>query len=150
MRQVKTSELTGPALDWAVAHCQDIATVYQNGELRRPPAQFSDQEIYSPSTNWEQGGPIIEDESITIIRHDDDYATDKQGFTTTKRIPVWGAEAHEQNNTTQSYEGEYFEDPTYLIGSWDMSYGPTPLVAAMRAYVNSRIGSTVSIPDQII
>jgi hypothetical protein len=146
---IKVSELTGPALDWAVAQCESVPTVYNCGILRYPPAQFSNEEQYSPSTNWEQGGPIIENESITIIRHDDDYATDRRGYTTPKRIPVWGAGAHEQHNTTQSYEGEYFDDPTYLIGSWNMSYGPTPLIAAMRAYVVTKFGAEVEIPEEL-
>lgn len=43
---MKTSELTGAALDWAVAKCEGV--VYDN------PAWTS------YSTDWAQGGPIIE------------------------------------------------------------------------------------------
>jgi hypothetical protein len=53
--RVKTSELTGAALDWAVAKCEEErsgvwATV--------PSAPYS--------TNWALGGPIIEREKIRI------------------------------------------------------------------------------------
>ena len=30
-----------------------------------------------------------------------------------------------------------------------VQYGPTPLVAAMRCYVASKLGDTVNIPDEI-
>jgi len=57
---MKTSELTGAALDWAVAKCEgaingddlDIGFILEGG--------------YSPSTDWAQGGPIIEREGIDI------------------------------------------------------------------------------------
>jgi hypothetical protein len=55
---IKTSELTGAALDWAVAKGEgaingndlDIGFILEGG--------------YSPSTDWAQGGPIIEREKI--------------------------------------------------------------------------------------
>jgi hypothetical protein len=50
---MKTSELTGAALDWAVSKCE------------------KDQNFYS--TNWAQGGPIIEREGISINSHLDGY-----------------------------------------------------------------------------
>jgi hypothetical protein len=57
---MKTSELTGAALDWAVAKCEgaingddlDIGFILEGG--------------YSPSTDWSQGGPIIEREGISV------------------------------------------------------------------------------------
>ena len=57
---MKTSELTGPALDWAVAKAQG-----QEGVCRmilQRPMSYIDR----PSTNWEHGGPIIEREFIRI------------------------------------------------------------------------------------
>ena len=58
--EIKTSELTGAALDWAVAKCEgaingddlDIGFILEGG--------------YSPSTDWSQGGPLIECEGIDI------------------------------------------------------------------------------------
>ena len=51
---MKTSELTGAALDWAVAKCEgrkdnDFGWGWDN---------------YKPSTDWAQGGPIIEREHV--------------------------------------------------------------------------------------
>ena len=55
---MKTSELTGVALDWAVAKSrgQDNCWMhdYKNG--------FDN----SPSTDWAQGGPLIEREEISL------------------------------------------------------------------------------------
>ena len=62
--KIKTSELTGTALDWAVAKCEgysqecldDIAITGQQYESG----------FYS--TDWTQAGPIIEREEISIVR----------------------------------------------------------------------------------
>jgi hypothetical protein len=32
----------------------------------------------------------------------------------------------------------------------DKSYGPTPLVAAMRCYVASQLGDEVDVPDELV
>ena len=49
--KIKTSELTGAALDWAVAECENV---------------YCFDGSYTPSTNWSQGGPIIEREWIDL------------------------------------------------------------------------------------
>jgi hypothetical protein len=53
---MKTSELTGVALDWAVADC----------EGHDFPSADAVCGIFNPSTDWAQGGPIIERELIEI------------------------------------------------------------------------------------
>jgi hypothetical protein len=60
---MKTNELTGAALDWAVAKCEGVDSEWlvednffhehYKGGLRY-------------STDWAQGGPIIEREGITL------------------------------------------------------------------------------------
>lgn len=64
---MKTSELIGPALDWAVAKCEFEGCEDWDGTLDGVDC-VSDLQgaIYAPSTNWEQGGPIIERERIRI------------------------------------------------------------------------------------
>jgi hypothetical protein len=52
---MKTSELTGAALDWAVAQCEYFPV--RNG---------FDDNCPEYSTNWAQGGPIIERERINV------------------------------------------------------------------------------------
>jgi len=57
---MKTAELTGAALDWAVSACIGIG--WEMGDI--------DANEYGPgfkpSTDWAFGGPIIERERITI------------------------------------------------------------------------------------
>jgi len=101
--KIKTSELTGAALDWAVARCEG--------------GVGNDQLVgawYSPSTDWAQGGPIIEREKITLrIWEDEDYV----------HAYKWNTEG-------------WLE-------------GPTPLIAAMRCYVSSKLGDEVEIPEEL-
>ena len=61
---MKTSELTGAALDWAVAKCDFISV--RNG---------FDDNCPEYSTDWSQGGPIIERE-----RTEFDFNEDTQMF----------------------------------------------------------------------
>jgi hypothetical protein len=59
-----TSELSGAALDWAVAKCEGVAV----SKFPESNSLFfgSGFDKWSPSTDWSQGGPIIEREKITI------------------------------------------------------------------------------------
>lgn len=58
--KTKTAELTGAALDWAVAECEKHPSRHTVD-----PFDFSDY-FFNPSTAWAQGGPIIEREEITV------------------------------------------------------------------------------------
>jgi hypothetical protein len=63
---MKTSELTGAALDWAVAKAQEYNTsildlLYDIKEYRH----------YLPSTKWDLAGPIIEQEKIGLDYYPD-------------------------------------------------------------------------------
>jgi hypothetical protein len=60
---MKTADLTGAALDWAVAKCEGMAEYYMPDEQ----CAFDDEGVaFEPSCNWAQGGPIIEREEIAI------------------------------------------------------------------------------------
>ena len=115
---MKTSELTGLALDWAVAKCGGENLDYwfekfTGGADRRA---F----ITKYSSNWAQGGPIIEREKITL-----DY------------LKVEGA---------IRWEARHFDDAGKFRS---LEYGPTPLIAAMRCYVASKLGIDVEIPEEL-
>lgn len=60
---VKTSDLSGAALDYAVAMCEGHTSItrplYMKG-VRLPESEY----LYSPSTDWNQGGPIMEKNKI--------------------------------------------------------------------------------------
>ncbi len=57
--KLKTSDLKGAALDWAVAECEGNG--WSKMVLRRPVSY-----MFRPSTDWSQGGPIIERERIDL------------------------------------------------------------------------------------
>jgi Protein of unknown function (DUF2591) len=64
---IETKNLTGKALDWAVAkfegytaHIKSDGVVYTH-----PTGNWHRDENWKPSSNWFQGGPIIEREKIT-------------------------------------------------------------------------------------
>lgn len=75
--KIKTAELIGPALDWAVATLEfsdnkGIKIKYNKMPWSNEPAvriwyeSLCTAKRYSPSTDWAQGGPIIEREKIGI------------------------------------------------------------------------------------
>jgi len=115
--QMKTSELTGAALRWAVAKCEGIELnngcynrLLVNGHMSAGQKMLTP---YNPSTDWSQGGPIIERERIELHGDGDE-----------------GWIAHDYLRPKQ--------------------YGPTPLIAAMRCFVASKLGDTVDIPDEFL
>ena len=84
---MKTSELTGAALDWAVAKAERLDCYVDMRGSRNGWATFVDlgehtHIRYTPSEHWGFGGPIIEREKVTIewtgedwmgyIRHDEE------------------------------------------------------------------------------
>ena len=70
---MKTNELIGPALDWAVAKCEGETQIVQFSPLA------SSKHYYAPSRKWAQGGPIIEREIDQISRYEayPDYRADR-------------------------------------------------------------------------
>ena len=62
---MKTAELIGPALDWAVGIAEGMdVEVFQYGG--KPAIRF-EYKIWNPDSNWSQGGPIIEREKIRAV-----------------------------------------------------------------------------------
>ena len=85
---MKTNELTGTALDWAVAEAEGLLGFgYQDDMgLLRIILSTDEDEYFIPTLNWSHGGPIIEREKIELehdgfewwarIKADDDYNGD--------------------------------------------------------------------------
>lgn len=75
MKTVKVCDLSGKALDWCVAKCEG-ATGFEtdgitlgftlNGETKVLAKGWAPSMSWHPSSNWSQGGPIIERERISI------------------------------------------------------------------------------------
>lgn len=117
--KIKTSELIGPALDWAVAKCEKAGISSFDTDKGILLNTAGNQ--YSPSTNWAQGGPIIERCQLEISHAYNDY---------------WVA----------AYSHPHFSG---RVKSYFKQDGPTPLIAAMRCYVASKLGDEVDVPDEL-
>ena len=74
--------------------------------------------MFHYSTDWAQGGPIIEREKMHSIHF------------------------CKQGETTKSW--------FYWTGQTPMMCGPTPLIAAMRCYVTSKLGDEVDVPEELL
>ena len=142
---MKTSELIGPALDWAVAKCEGkFLTLFDTHfrglslnsghSLSRTDQLLSTQplkgkwcmlvgngfshEIQNYSTNWSQGGPIIEREGLH-----------------------WGFGGLKDGvRTVVASKRGHMQKPML---------GPTPLIAAMRCLVSAKLGDEVEIPEEL-
>ena len=118
---MKTSELIGAALDWAVAKCEGFDWYIEVKPTAYGPKPFVFEEhgevscLFQPSTRWAQGGEIIEREKIEL-NYDDAIG--------------WTAAYMDVRGLVE------------CIGS-------TPLIAAMRCYVASNLGDEVEIPDEV-
>jgi hypothetical protein len=125
VKKIKVAEATGPVLDYLVS------------KAANPPGQcawhgwWQDEEgflfdplnecRYSPSTDWAQGGPIIERERIDL------QAKINSGSDYDEWLAVKGVGSKQRRR-----------------------YGPTPLIAAMRCYVVSKLGDEVEVPDELL
>lgn len=64
--QVRTSELIGRALDWAIAQVEQVETSVSGGKLFKVHDRHGIKLIpsvrreYSPSTDWSRGGPLFD------------------------------------------------------------------------------------------
>jgi len=131
---MKTSELTGIALDWAVAKCEGVNE--EAFRLYYMPTEPSDLDTngypeFHYSTIWAQGGPIIERENITVR-------------------PVFHAERTESGTDIYRQDGwaAHIEPKAFWVTPRPFT-GPTPLIAAMRCYVMSRFGDEIEIPQEL-
>lgn len=124
--KIKTSELTGAALDWVVGKLELVDFYFNefDGICRYT---LSDN-LYSPSEEWAIGGPIIEREGIEInVRN----WTPSPGC----RLPgkyEWSARL------------------CYVRQTDCKQFGPTPLIAAMRCYVDSKLGLEIDVPEELL
>ena len=119
---MKTSELTGAALDWTVAKLEGI-TDWDSVDL-----VFRDDEFcwYEPSSNWAQGGPIIERERLWV-----------------------GYSAAGQSLKLLVMADDVVQCRKSLSPPNCSTTGPTILIAAMRCYVASKLGDEVDVPDEL-
>lgn len=117
---MKTSELIGDALDWVVAtKCEGFAyAATPQGPRYAIRGEYGGWELYMPSRQWFQGGPII-------------------GQMITEGFELKGA------TFCGTYQCIRVKGDEVIAG-----YGPTPLIAAMRCYVIWKLGVEVTVPEE--
>lgn len=146
--KVKTSELEGAALDWAVAQIEnddlDVTWKPLNGEmigfgsigsspafpcirLKVATSAPSGLMVYSPSADWEQGGPLIE-------KHHIQTSYNGNHFSQSPTREHWCAYACKDSGAEYRPSGS----------------GPSPLIAAMRALVAAKLGDEVEVPAELV
>ena len=135
---MRTNQLTGHALNWAVAKAEggnvyrprlgrpadwDKEAYLKDGSDDRWVVRVENPKVahfvdwtYNPSGDWMQGGPIIEREHIGL----------------------W-SEGYDWEAKIQTGAGEWLVE-------WDEE---SPLVAAMRCYVARQLGDEVEIPKEL-
>jgi Protein of unknown function (DUF2591) len=145
--KIKTGDLTGPVLDWAVAKVLfGDRIVHKKTWLQTEDSYFKgsacdwcpDSAFVLLTTNWQgtktsdivpystdpaQAWPIIEREKINIV-HLDETLPD--------------AMAPHKACVGANIDGLY------------QLYGPTLLIATMRCFVTSKLGEEVDIPDELV
>jgi len=122
--KIKTSELTVHALDWAVAKCEEPR-----------------------------------DNRLTVIRHEDyighpiEREDEPQSYTYVWWSPsrIWsqgGPIIAREKIGLDPFGTTWIAHPSYMPIQPNVS-GPTPLIAAMRCYVASKLGDVVDIPEEL-
>jgi hypothetical protein len=119
--KIKTAELTGEALNWAV-ETLEIERMRDAGEHIK--SWWVEDRQMDPSAyagDWLMSGPIRDREDISII------SKGAAGLIDTELPDVIAISK---------------------TGKW--SYGPTAIVAALRSFVESKLGEEVDVPDELI
>jgi hypothetical protein len=121
--KIQTISLTDTALDWAVATSDGL---FENGmaSIKDGLVYVSDHGVFKPSLDWAIGGPIIQDQLISIVL----------------------ARPAEDGRPALWYANKYLG----LITAPPRTHGPTALVAAMRCFVQWKMGDEVEVPDDLV
>lgn len=126
--KVDAHELTESALDWAVAKAVGEKVAVMPGIEWKSYLVWTAGDFlrWKPSTNWEQGGPLIE-------KHNIQTSYNGNGFSKSPTGKYWCAYVCRPSGAEKSSSG-----------------GSSALIAACRALVISALGETVSVPKELL
>ena len=128
--KIETSKATPLQLDWLVTKCEVTARGVHPGYLDIATFTINHDGDFCYSTDWAQGGPIIEREGINTFKYNK---------LNTSEFDTWGAH---KVIPRKAMDGDEYSAALCLDG-------PTPLIAAMRCYVASRLGDEVDVPEEL-
>lgn len=127
MSVIKSEELSGVALLWAVCHALGHAPVLASDGIAYRGAHGS--WVYPRYTSEEEVGTLISSEWISVERP-----------SRAQKTPLWRAIADSKVPTK----------PHEFCGGVVAAWGGTLGVAVCRALVLSRLGVTVDVPDELL
>lgn len=119
--KTKTSTLTGPALDWAVAKAMGEGVIIASPIIGMPVEVVTEKFRlpFNPSDNWNQCGPLIEKYQLHVLHSVRGLRPDEPWFC--------------------DDSGETF-----------YSNGSTPQIAICRAVVAAKLGDEVELPEGLM
>ena len=132
MTKKRVAELEGAQLDWAVAVASGEPLSVDAWQSSDKPGTLpfvmvgtgeGDKRVYYPSSSWCHGGQIIERERI--------------GLASQKNLE---GSAWEWVACKGGYDNSYHTNCVHMVAA-------TPLIAAMRAFVASKLGDEVEVPE---
>ena len=117
---MKTSELTKAALDWAVAKCEKL-------------------DAYTDMVGVGWG---------VFVDYSDDYYN--INYRPSENWGWAGPIIEREKIGINFIQGQWVADTTDMDDIYEqVEYGETPLVAAMRCYVASKLGDDVEVPKEV-
>lgn len=159
---MKTADLTGPALDWAVAKCEGHAVAVMTVEEQRARwfEHVDPNDLEKEQRNFDQYILPTLKPKLTVVG-EDNY---KRTPTHAEAPMLWGQGIpHFAYGTSWAQGGPIIERECIDIrfggeDLWEAAMdaqtltapGPTPLIAAMRCFVASRLGDEVEVPEELI
>lgn len=136
--KIKTADLIGPALNWAVAKAEGL-NPNSDPKVRRQYVGYSGfaeangfgYAIKHYSTDWSHGGPLIEREGLNLFKHNKLNESQPDVWCAHKVVP------------RPNMEGSFNSCALALDG-------PTPLIVAMRCVVAANLGDEIEIPEELL
>ena len=121
--EVKTQDLSGAALDWAVAQAEGLPALIYPTEPHYVYIDLPGRGCgpYMPSHAWFEGGSLIEKYALTLTPFSMEFSGPPH---------YWTAQPWDERTLPAD--------------------GPTALIAACRAIVASVLGDTVSVPKELL
>lgn len=142
--KIKVSELTGAALDWAVAKCEgqtDSLTIVDN-KISGVIELWWNEDVYQSPTLNEDGTPRYFVGGVPVglfgCPASIEYSTD-WGL----GGPIIDREGYEIHNGANGQRVAHGDRQKY-------GFGETSLIASMRLLVRLRLGEEIEIPDELL
>lgn len=159
--KIKTQELTGVALDWVVAKCEgyEVGVITREDMLSMQLAEetdpvriarvkdlFANADAATPAFVFKDGWKSDSNSALAA----------KTGWGRMEFSTRWsqGGQIIEREKINLAFNGDQwwasYDHPEHVVWERAAACGNTPLIAAMRCYVASKLGDEVDIPEELL